>query len=172
MTTFNLEYDETLVLMLFKNVSNIEEINSKLSTSTPPFQNCTIINYKVIVDPFQILIAANKAINSKHNGSLITKSLSTELLFNLSISDNITMSLNKFGYASNTQHLLLAIFEKNPKIIEAIASEVQGVPEPISNLCNFSDLEAVKQSYDVTDENLVASSLLNLVTTKIACKGV
>lgn len=171
-TTINLEYDETLVLMLFTNVTNIDEIKAKLTTSTPPFSNCTILNYKFIVDPFQILIAANKAVVAKNANTLITKSLSTELLFNLSISENITASLNKFGYSSNDQHhLLLAVFEKDPQIIQAISSQIVGTHEPIKNLSNFSDFEAVKQSYDVADEHLATSSLINLIVTKIACKG-
>lgn len=170
-TTYNLEYDETLMLMLFSCVQNIEEIKSKLTNSTPPFSNCTMLNYKLILDPFQILIAANKAVVSKHNGALITKSLSTELLFNLSISDNITASLNKFGYASNDQHLLLAVFSSNSQTISTIVSEVQGTLEPITSLSNYYDIEAVKKSYEVAESHSLDGSLLNLIVTKIACKG-
>lgn len=170
--TYNLDYDETLHVMYFTDVSNVREVTVGLTEQTYPFVNCTCINSKLILDSFQLAIAANKAVVSHRSNSMITKSLPTELLFNLSISENISASLEKFGYG--TRHgndLLLAIFCHEEKQSHDIENIVKGTLQ--SNfVCDPSNINLISEAYDITDEQLSCSSLLNLVITKIACKSI
>lgn len=170
--TYNLDYGQTLHIMYFTDVSNAAEVTEKLTEQSYPFNNCTCINSKLILDSFQLAIAANKAVISHHSNNMITKSLPTELLFNLSLSENITGSLEKFGYG--TRHgndLLLAIFNHVENQCNDIEKMVEGTLHS-----NFdyepSNLNLIKEAYDITDEQLSSSSLINLIVTKIACQSI
>lgn len=170
--TYNLDHGETLYIMYFTDVSNTAEVTEKLTEQSYPFNNCTCINSKFILDSFQLAIAANKAVVSRYSNNMITKSLPTELLFNLSLSENITGSLEKFGHG--TRHgndLLLAIFNHEEKQCTDIENVVKGTL--LSNFDNDpSNINLISEAYDITDEQLSSSSLLNLIVTKIACKSV
>lgn len=48
-----------------------------------------VINASLILDPFVVLVAANKCLVSEANGSMKTRSLNAELLFNLSPSMHV-----------------------------------------------------------------------------------
>lgn len=165
-SSYDLDHGEKLHLMFFTEVQNVSEIVKKFSS------NCTVINSKLILDSFQILVAANKAVVAKFNNALITNNLCTELLFNLSISDNITESLHKFGYGSNTNDLLIAVFGSDTQQLQSIISETQGNLDRISTLKEKCDLDLIRQTYDITSELDSISHLLDLIITKIACKSI
>ncbi|XKL67186.1 hypothetical protein PGB90_010606 [Kerria lacca] len=172
-TTFQLEFDEIINILFFKDVTNMDEIIKMIADNVNPFVNCAVINSQLILNPFQILIAANKTILDKHKKSLITKSLTTELLFNLSISENITASLNQFGYVSNSNnYLLLVMFESNSVLTQDVIKNVNGVLSPLSLLSEIQNLNLIKKIYDVTEEQLKNCTLLDLIVTKIACKSI
>lgn len=171
--SFRLESNEILNLMLFTDVHNYGEIIEKIANDVYPFTVCTVVNPKLILEPFQIAVAANKALISKNSNTMITKSLPTELLFNLSTSDNITESLHKFGYDSKSdREILLAIFGNNIEQLQHIIAEVQGTRQPLSMLGQIHDIKLIKEAYDITEAQLTVNSLLNLIVTKIACKSV
>lgn len=171
--TFRMESGDILSVMFFKQVQNVNEIIERSTNGVYPFSMCAIINPKLILEPFQISIAAKKAIDSRNSNTMITKSLPTELLFNLSISDNITESLQKFGCGNNLhQEILLAVFSNNDEQLQRIRSEVRGIHRPLTELGQTHDLDLIKKAYDITKEQLATSSLLNLIVTKIACKSV
>ncbi len=169
--TYQLDSGEELVVLYFTEVANVEEVTEKLASQTHPFSRCTIVNSDLIVDPFQIAIAANKAIVAEKSGNMITKSLTTELLFNLSTSENITTSLERFGFASSGgDSILMAVFGSDAKKIEDLKAEVKGTLQ--SDFASKSqDTKLIRSIYDIKDDQLVNNELLNLIVTKIACKS-
>ena len=68
-------------IYLFRNVTNSSEIKSKLINGE---LDATVLNAALIPDILQIFVAANKASLSNFQDEKLTKTIHTEVLFNLS----------------------------------------------------------------------------------------
>ena len=68
-------------IYLFRHVTNSSEIKSKLINGEI---DATVLNAALIPDILQIFVAANKASLSNFQGEKLTKTIHTEVLFNLS----------------------------------------------------------------------------------------
>ncbi|XP_076162691.1 EKC/KEOPS complex subunit TPRKB [Ptiloglossa arizonensis] len=157
-------------LYLFANVQNSDEIYKKIVNGEIC---CSIIKAALIVDSFHVLVAANKAaVNAKMN-QLITKNLHTEVLFNLSISKNISRSLMEFGINDTDKNILIVqihkINNKEP-MSEILRKNIKGEKVSISELPQFSDLELIKKTYKIDKEEQTVSNLTNSIVSRISCK--
>ncbi|PNF16950.1 EKC/KEOPS complex subunit Tprkb [Cryptotermes secundus] len=162
-----LDFDchKSLSLFLLKDVQNAAEIREMVTKGT---LHCCVIKPCLIVHPFQIVIAANKAVISKMQDRMTTRTLSTEILYNLSISRNITQSLMKFGIGESDKTMLVSIIEEaGENRSEIILSHFKGVLCPIEELCNFSDEVLIKMAYKIKDSELEVSSLTDSIITRI-----
>jgi len=170
--TYKIELDcdcqKSLSLFLFKDVQNAAEIKEMVMKGT---LDCCIIKPCLIVHPFQIVIAANKAVISKMQEKMTTRTLSTEILFNLSISRNITQSLIKFGVSECDTNMLVSIIEDSGEDrTDCILSHFKGVLCPIEELPKFSDEVLIKKTYKIKDSELEVSSLTNSIVTRIVTR--
>lgn len=155
---------------LFRNVQNSNEIRSKVMNGE---LCCSVIKATLIADPFQILVAANRAVVNEKTSQLTTKSLYTELLFNLSISKNISRSLIEFGINDQDKNMLIAlIHQKNEEktLSKTILDTVKGEPTPISRLPEYSDHSLIKKTYKVDKDELAVSNLTDSIVSRISCK--
>ena len=73
--------NELCSIYLFRNVSNSSEIKSKVINGEI---KATVLNAALIPDILQIFVAANKASLSNFTNEKVTKTIYTEVLFNLS----------------------------------------------------------------------------------------
>lgn len=156
-----------LKLYLYKNVRNIEEIKNNIVKKK---WNCAAINPSLILDVLQVAVAANRATISAKANTLITKSVFSEILFNLSLSTNISQSLTKFGITKDN-NLLLCFFIQDKDESGDVIKQINGEPCPISDLCMFSNLKDIKSIYKL---NNVACDvdLLDIIVSRIATKGI
>ena len=86
--------------------------------------DATIINAELVPDLFQIYVAANKAWLSDSNGKKLTRTIHTEVLYNLSPSKSVTESLKIFGIQDSTKDLIALVFK--PEIIQELKDVILG----------------------------------------------
>lgn len=148
-------------IKLFSNVTNTPELRKKVMSGT---LQCCLVNPKLILDPFQVIIAANKALTVENR---TTKTVFTEILFNLSISKNITQSLQRFGVTDESKDVLVITVDDNES---KTVSEIEGDEVDLKELEEIQDLNAIKKIYKIGPNEEKNTTLLDSVVSRIATK--
>lgn len=151
-----------IFITLFKNVKNTKELKEKVTTQQ---LKCCLIKSSLILDSFQIIVAANKALTSE---KLTTKSIFTEILFNLSITKNISKSLITFGVQENEDVFLLVYLDKEDGL--GLKEQINGEEIPLSELETFSDVSSIKKHYKISDMEAKVIPLIDSIVSRIATK--
>jgi len=170
--TYKIELDsdchKSLSLFLLKDVQNAAEIKEMVVKGK---LECCVVKPCLISHPFQIVVAANKAVVSKMRHKMTTRTLSTEILYNLSLSRNITQSLIKFGVGESDKNMLVVIIEESGENgTDSILSHFKGVVCPIEELPKFSDGVLIKKTYKIEYAELAVSSLTDSIVTRIVTR--
>ncbi|XP_043280787.1 EKC/KEOPS complex subunit TPRKB-like [Venturia canescens] len=161
--------EKLLSLYLYTNVCNTKEIRESLMSGK---LSCCVIKASLVVDPFQVAIAANKAALREKRSKLTTKSIFTEILYAMSTSSKITDSLVKFGIHDNDKNIVVVMIHRpneKEKLEEEVLKRINGDRIPISRLNEFTDEPKVKKLYNVEQDELAVSSLLDSVISRISC---
>lgn len=162
--------NSTVFIKLFKNVKNISNLRKEVLSGQ---LKCCVLKPSLILDPFQIVVAANKAVIAE---KLTTKSIYTEVLFNLSISKNITQSLQKFGIDDKEEHVVVVIIKRNDdgdNVNEReIFEKVDGEEVDLKDLSAYSDIDLIKKTYKINDIEFKKVSMLDSVVSRIATKDI
>lgn len=156
-----------LTIYLFKNVQNVETIRSNIIKGC---WNCAIIKPSLILDPFQVVVAANRAILSQKHNSMLTRTVYSEILFNLSLSKNISQSLSKFGIENDQELLVCFLVTPESDNSAGIISLIEGELCPISELSSFTREQDVKQVYKLNNFKC-NDSLLDVVVSRMVTKS-
>ncbi|XP_068632116.1 EKC/KEOPS complex subunit Tprkb-like [Battus philenor] len=161
------ETKTTLKVYLFKNVENVEEIRGNVISGS---WKCAVIKPSLILDIFQVVVAANKAVVAEKSQAMVTRTVYTEILFNLSLSKNITQSLSKFGVEKDQTLLVCFLITHEGDESESIVAQIKGEMSPISELEKFTDITQVKSAYKLN--NLKSNvDLLDVIVAKIVTKN-
>lgn len=151
-----------IFIKLYRNVKNSKELKKKLTGQE--IKGC-LIRCSLILDSFQIIIAANKALASE---KMTTKSIYTEILFNLSITKNISKSLISFSVQEYDECFLAVYF--NEESGEALHKQITGNEAPLSDLKDLNDVTAIKKYYKISDIEAKTIPLLDSIVSRIATK--
>lgn len=158
------EHQDNLVRKLYKNVLNTSEIRKVILAAKLPF---TLINPQLVLDPFQLSVAVTKALYNMKEGTMMTRSFQTEILYCLSPSKNIKDALVSFG-SKETDSEFLLIGDKLAFV--QLEHQIQGDEVPLTELTTFSNPDSIQQLYQIPSEEFENSTLLKSVVSRISSK--
>ncbi|CAM6098531.1 unnamed protein product [Calypogeia fissa] len=159
----------TLHLFLFHNVANSGELLQLMQTGALS-PELAFLNASLVPDTFPVLAAAHKALVSQAGDSIRTRTLHSELVYNISGSKHIRESLLRCGITDSTSYVLVARFDATPADVEAVRRLVQGTEIDLSELPKRADQGLIHKQYKISSVELENSSLEDAVTLRIAAR--
>lgn len=174
MKTYRLENGKYLGVSYFTNVENIKFLKDNMALIFKD-NSPVLIRSKLVVDPFQILVAVNNALLASENSSMKTRSLVTEILFNMSSTSKISKSLTDIGANDQDDEMIVALVSKFPNVPEMkIFHEkcIKGCETDLSQHSENIDEVLIKNYYKIGQLESETSSLLDSIITRIACKSI
>ncbi|XP_037804212.1 EKC/KEOPS complex subunit Tprkb-like [Penaeus monodon] len=135
----------------------------------------SLIKPEMIVDSFQVIVAANKAVRSMALKKMTTRSVFAEIIYNLSPTRTITESLKTFGLGDDDKHILAVVLDDGSgEKLKQLHAQVKGKEIPIAELSSLTNKSKVTETYKVTASELTVeltvSSLVDAVVSRMACK--
>ncbi|XP_067284126.1 EKC/KEOPS complex subunit TPRKB [Pseudorasbora parva] len=161
----------TVTQLLFKDVKNATELR-KMAVNGEI--KGALINPSMVVDAFQVLVAANKAVHLHKIGKMKTRSLYSEIIFNLSPTNNISEAFKRFGISDSDTavHIVLVHNKEETLNIDDIISKVDGQQIAVDQVSDLTDPAKIKKLYKVAPQEEKCGSLLDAVVCRMATKDV
>ncbi|KAF8947974.1 hypothetical protein BGZ47_007112 [Haplosporangium gracile] len=156
----------------FTAVKNAPELKEKFQNQDKSL-TFAIVESNLIMDVFQLLVAATKAAHDNEIGKLATQTIGSEIIYNLSPSKNIAESLKRFGITEDTTSLIAVKIGGNPdEIMEDMSRTVDGNLVSFSKLDQEKDMVKLRQYYKIDPKVTEDKEILNWIIGAIAMKNV
>ncbi|XP_028398180.1 EKC/KEOPS complex subunit TPRKB-like [Dendronephthya gigantea] len=159
------EYSVSVTLFHVTNFSELKEmlIKGKLEAA--------LVNASMVPDIFPVLLAANKAVHLSEQEKMKTRSVYSEVVFNLSPSNNISESLKIFGLNEKDPAVLVVVINKGEtNNTSSVISLIKGEQMPLTRLQSIADENRIKKVYKIPESEMTCGSLTDAVVTRIATK--
>ncbi|XP_042871656.1 EKC/KEOPS complex subunit Tprkb-like [Penaeus japonicus] len=159
---------QTKCHVLLYNIENAAEVRQLIMKGQV---EASLIKPEMIVDPFQVIVAANKAQRSSALKKMTTRSVYAEIIYNLSPTRTITESLKTFGLGDDDTHILAVVLDNGSgEKLRQINGQIKGKEMPVAELSSLTNISKVTELYKVTDLELTVTSLVDSVVSRMACK--
>ncbi|KAL9712380.1 hypothetical protein Ac2012v2_003617 [Leucoagaricus gongylophorus] len=186
----------TTHVALFLNVKNASNLRKRIVSAvtmggeigeTEREQvNYAFIDARLITSRRHLQTAVHQSILAETHNGLRTRTVHSEVLWNLSPTNSITETIRWYGVSDTTKSLLVVRIDGGsaaPGVIESRIREiVQGELVPLSQLQEVTDWSMIKKQHRLANEypvqtvkgNVVAerSVIDNIVTSTVAMKSV
>eukprot|EP00057_Strongylocentrotus_purpuratus_P030809 XP_782762.2 PREDICTED: EKC/KEOPS complex subunit Tprkb [Strongylocentrotus purpuratus] len=166
--TFQLElFPETSgTIALFEDVMNVTDLKAMLINKE---LDAVMLSPKMLVSPFQIMVAVNKALHVHATGHAITRTVNSEIIYSLSPSTNISESFKVFAMGStDTSVVVIVLDDPDQTKLKSIAAKIEGVCVPLAQLSTHTDEIMIKKKYSISKAELSVGSLEDAVICKMA----
>ncbi|KAI3366865.1 hypothetical protein L3Q82_009513 [Scortum barcoo] len=164
--------DLRVTQLLFRELTNSAELRQ---SAVEGHIQGALINPAMLVNPFQVLVAANKAVSLQKTGKMKTRSLYSEIIFNLSPTNKISEAFKKFGISDGDDSVLVILVHtksEESQLLSDITDRVKGRPVPMEEISSLSDHAKIKKLYKVTPQEEKCGTLLDAVICRMATKDV
>ncbi|XP_050345815.1 EKC/KEOPS complex subunit Tprkb-like [Nymphalis io] len=153
-------------IYLMRDVKNVEMIRSNVINGS---WKCAVIKPSLILDILQVVVAANRAVLSERSNTMVTKTVYSEILYNLSLTKNISQSLSKFGVDKDNSILVCFLVNETDES-EHIINGIEGELCPLSELNKFTNVKDVKSVYKLNNLKSDAD-LLDVIVSRMVTKS-
>lgn len=155
--------------VLLSNVKNTKKLREMIFSNQ---LKCCLLKPSVIVDPWIVGVAANKATESEANSNMTTKSIYTETLYNLSSSKNISESLKQFSVQENDSDVLVVIITEDTsgEDIKNVVKQIEGDVVPIERLKELSNTKLICKLHGISEKELKISDLSKSILSHMSYK--
>ncbi|NP_001290835.1 EKC/KEOPS complex subunit TPRKB [Esox lucius] len=166
---FELFPDHSVTQLLFKDVKNASELRKNAMEGKI---NGALINPSMIVNPFQVLVAANKAVHLHRIGKVKTRSLYSEIIYNFSPTNNISEAFKRFGISDSDSAVLIVLVHPTEEThhVTDVMVKVDGKQIPVEDVSKMTDTVQIKKLYKTTPQE--DKCLLDAVVCRMAIKDV
>lgn len=165
---YDITQRRALRLCLFTEVNNAHVLREKLRSGEI---DAAMIRAELVLEPFIVLAAANRAVHQAAHNRLSTRSLAAELVYSLSPSRNISDSLVTFGIGDTSRNILVCIFDdKDGSKMKKIAKEIEGQAQSLDKLTSIMDLRVIRKIYQLRDETFNEDAFTDRVLSRIITK--
>eukprot|EP00045_Choanoeca_perplexa_P003637 m.32412 g.32412 ORF g.32412 m.32412 type:complete len:172 (-) comp12148_c0_seq2:1086-1601(-) len=151
---------------LFVNVKNAKELKTAVIEQKLP---AALINPSLVADVFLLRLAAMEAASAEESNSMKTRSVYTEIIFQLSPSKQIKHALETIGIQDDSTALLLLTFEDDAKAQELCAMVEGSLVSPVQ-LQDLADLAAIRKAFKVQPAEEKMGSIVDAIATRMALK--
>lgn len=155
-------------ILLLANVQNSAELTQMAVEGAI---SACFIRASLIVDLFQVQCAVQKALVNRRNGTSKTRTVLSEILYQLAPTRNISDSLKQLGaHDTDTAVVVVLVDDPDDRHRAKLLEQLRGERVALDKLSELSDPQALKKLFKITDKELAVGSLLDAVVTRMAVK--
>lgn len=163
-------FESRVRLYGFQSVTNCRD----LVTLTSDQSRVAIVDLSMVCSEFHIKTAVCKALTNEETGCMKTKSISAEVLYQLSPTTKINESIKQYG-ASESSSLIAVVIIDNDPVGDNILAKVEGKPLELallsgSEFCTGEKTESIIKFFRLSHLEVQVSTLEAAVITHLAIK--
>ena len=169
-STDKIKLPETLAvtILLFSNVRNSENLFKSLKNGEI---EAALIKPSVITDVFQVVMACQRAVRNQFNKRMSTRTVFSEVIYNLSPSKKISDAFKLFGFDGKDEEILAVVMERpDSELVLKLKSQIDGNVISLEKLQEFKNENQIKKVYQIGDSEATRDELLNSILARMACK--